>query len=74
MRISPQNNISMPETNEEIVAKLEEIDRLLPRTITDWVIERERDGLEAPEILTRRLRQKEELRSRLGARPLCGEG
>lgn len=48
---------------ETVLAKLEETDNLLPRSIEDWVLERKRDGLHVPEILERRLAEKEELRA-----------
>ncbi len=44
------------------LAKLQEIDRLLPRSIEDWVQEREADGLDVPDILKRRLVEKARLR------------
>ncbi|MEK9671001.1 MAG: hypothetical protein VW268_00670 [Rhodospirillaceae bacterium] len=35
--------------------KLEKLDCVLPRSIVEWVAERERAGLDVPDILKRRL-------------------
>lgn len=56
-----------PETEETLKALqyLQEFDRVLPRSIEDWVLERERDGLGVPEILKTRLSEKARLREQL---------
>lgn len=43
--------------------KLEELDRVLPRALEDWVVEREREGLHVPDNLKVRLAEKAELRA-----------
>ncbi|MEQ8227956.1 MAG: hypothetical protein RIA64_07715 [Rhodospirillales bacterium] len=50
------------ETRAALV-RLEELDRVLPRALEDWVVEREREGLHVPENLKRRLAEKERLRT-----------
>ena len=46
----------------DVLAKLNDLDRVLPRSIEDWVADRDRDGLDVPEILKTRLAEKARLR------------
>ena len=55
-----------PELSEaaaEALARLADLDRVLPRSIEDWVAERERDGQHVPAVLKQRLVEKERLRA-----------
>ena len=58
-----ENGEGLSQEAAAALAKLEDLDRLLPRSIEDWVEEREREGLDVPEILKRRLAEKERLRA-----------
>lgn len=51
----------------EALARLEELDRVLPRSIEDWVAAREREGLDVPSVLKARLAEKARLRARYRA-------
>lgn len=46
----------------DVLAKLNDLDRVLPRSIEDWVADRDLDGLDVPEILKTRLAEKARLR------------
>jgi hypothetical protein len=54
---------ALSEEARSALAKLEELDRVLPRGIEDWVAERDREGLHVPDILKRRLAEKARLRA-----------
>jgi len=47
----------------DALARLEELDRVLPRSIEDWVAAREREGLDVPTALKERLAEKARLRA-----------
>jgi hypothetical protein len=55
----------------EALARLEELDRVLPRAIEDWVAARDREGLHVPLALKERLAEKARLRAayRSGLKP-----
>jgi len=57
----------LPNADEtsEALKHLEDFDRVLPRSIEDWVLERERDGLGVPDILKARLAEKARLREQI---------
>lgn len=52
-----------PPDAAEILARLEELDRVLPRSIEEWVAAREREGLDVPAVLKKRLEDKARLRA-----------
>lgn len=58
-----QHASGLSEETQAALVRLEELDRVLPRALEDWVVAREREGLHVPENLKQRLAEKERLRS-----------
>ena len=62
----------LPPEAAAVLARLGDLDRVLPRSLEEWVAARERDGLEVPENLKRRLAEKARLRAHF--REMTGAG
>ena len=58
-----QHALGLSEETQAALVRLEELDRVLPRALEDWVVAREREGQNVPENLKQRLAAKERLRS-----------